>query len=902
MEDIVLSDSDWSSDSGYGENHDDLETISGGEAQFVISSLEQSTGRIGNFLSFERGFAIGDIVCSADDPRGQLGKVVDVNMHVDLESISGEIIEDVNSRKLRKIRSLSCGDFVISGSWIGRVDDVVVDRITILYDDGAQCEVTVKDPENVVSVSPSVIGDSQYPYYPGQRVRVQSSIVSKSIRWLSGSGKEKHDEGTVTVVEAGLVYVHWLSCALFVCGFTVPPPATDLDSKELTLLSCFSHAAWHIGDWCVLPDSELGGDLDMVIYIPSSQSISGIQELRGGLTQDAATSKVGKTYVIANKKIKIDVVWQDGSCTSGLASQSLIPVNFLTSHEFWPGQLVSDKGTIESSGQKWGVVTGVDAKERTVGVVWKTISGEQATETASAYELIQHPYYKYSVGDLVIRAVHNYYADEGSQYTNHASSGNTVTPVPVPVKNCGRDHSVYHEIFYLSCFGNVTGFKGGCVEVRWATGLTTKVEPFEICHLQKDEISFDIAMAALEEEHNSKVTDNKQPGDYKGKGKLLDHTRADENRIAPITKSHSTTQAAVRFQSNVALRLESTPASYIPISTGAVEDPFDKELLELLPTLRKSIIESEMQASVEANILIHQLTKTEDRVSVRTSLNSANPVTFLHFDMVANCPDHHFIDSSYKGSVASQVTRGWLKKVQQEWSNLEKNLPDTLYVRVFEKRMDLMRAVIVGSPGTPYHDGLFFFDIYLPTEFPNVPPKVHYHSGGLKLNPNLYESGEVCLSLINTFSGNNTEMWNTGSSTILQILISLQALVLNDDPYFNEAGYDRQIGSNEGERNAVSYKENAFILNCKSMLYLIRKPPQHFEKFMVEHFTSHAPVILTACKAYMEGAPVCLAFDAYAETESSIGFKLMLSKLVPQLVEAFSGMGIDCSFFTFLDN
>jgi len=36
--------------------------------------------------------------------------------------------------------------------------------------------------------------------------------------------------------------------------------------------------------------------------------------------------------------------------------------------------------------------------------------------------------------------------------------------------------------------------------------------------------------------------------------------------------------------------------------------------------------------------------------------------------------------------------------------------------------MDLMRAAIVGASGTPYHDGLFFFDICFPPEYPNEPP------------------------------------------------------------------------------------------------------------------------------------------------------------------------------------
>lgn len=47
---------------------------------------------------------------------------------------------------------------------------------------------------------------------------------------------------------------------------------------------------------------------------------------------------------------------------------------------------------------------------------------------------------------------------------------------------------------------------------------------------------------------------------------------------------------------------------------------------------------------------------------------------------------------------------------------------ETIYVHAFEERMDLMRAAIVGAPGTPYHDGLFFFDICFPLEYPNEPP------------------------------------------------------------------------------------------------------------------------------------------------------------------------------------
>ncbi|XP_071715080.1 putative ubiquitin-conjugating enzyme E2 39 [Rutidosis leptorrhynchoides] len=66
---------------------------------------------------------------------------------------------------------------------------------------------------------------------------------------------------------------------------------------------------------------------------------------------------------------------------------------------------------------------------------------------------------------------------------------------------------------------------------------------------------------------------------------------------------------------------------------------------------------------------------------------------------------------------------------------------DTIFVRVYESRIDILRAAIIGAEGTPYHDGLFFFDVCFPSDYPNSPPLVLYRSGGLRINPNLYGCG-----------------------------------------------------------------------------------------------------------------------------------------------------------------
>lgn len=103
---------------------------------------------------------------------------------------------------------------------------------------------------------------------------------------------------------------------------------------------------------------------------------------------------------------------------------------------------------------------------------------------------------------------------------------------------------------------------------------------------------------------------------------------------------------------------------------------------------------------------------------------------------------------------------------------------------------------------------------------------VYYNSGGLRLNPNLYACGKVCLSLLNTWSGSGCERWNPANSTMLQVLVSIQALVLNSKPYFNEPGYTAQANTPYGEQKSLAYNENTFLLSCKTMLYSLRRPPK----------------------------------------------------------------------------
>ena len=44
----------------------------------------------------------------------------------------------------------------------------------------------------------------------------------------------------------------------------------------------------------------------------------------------------------------------------------------------------------------------------------------------------------------------------------------------------------------------------------------------------------------------------------------------------------------------------------------------------------------------------------------------------------------------------------------------------------------------------------------------------------------------MCLSLLGTWSGPG---WDPVRSTLLQVLVSVQALIMVDEPFFNEPGY-----------------------------------------------------------------------------------------------------------------
>lgn len=192
------------------------------------------------------------------------------------------------------------------------------------------------------------------------------------------------------------------------------------------------------------------------------------------------------------------------------------------------------------------------------------------------------------------------------------------------------------------------------------------------------------------------------------------------------------------------------------------------------------------------------------------------------------------------------------RTVRKEMKLLKTSLPLGIWVRGYEDRMDLYSVMIRGPERTPYEDGLFFFDFQLSADYPRAPPLCHYVTYcSDKLNPNLYEDGKVCVSLLGTWNGKGTEVW-TSQSNLLQVIISIQGLILVSEPYFNEAGYERQKGTQQGRENSRMYNEMVVLKLIQAMAKVIQAPPDIFKKEIIQHFHKRAFKLVQRLECWLE--------------------------------------------------
>jgi len=157
-------------------------------------------------------------------------------------------------------------------------------------------------------------------------------------------------------------------------------------------------------------------------------------------------------------------------------------------------------------------------------------------------------------------------------------------------------------------------------------------------------------------------------------------------------------------------------------------------------------------------------------------------------------------------------------------------------------------ALIIGPSETPYFGGNYLFELTYPADYPHSPPAVKYCTNGdnVRFNPNLYKCGKVCVSLLNTWRG---DQW-TSCQTISTVLLTLCTLLCKD-PLLNEPGVK------SGHPDFAAYNEIIEYANLKiAVCGMVDKDPKYywskfdmFYPFIKEQFLANYEALLEIAKS-----------------------------------------------------
>ncbi|KAI3943812.1 hypothetical protein MKW98_004317 [Papaver atlanticum] len=248
--------------------------------------------------------------------------------------------------------------------------------------------------------------------------------------------------------------------------------------------------------------------------------------------------------------------------------------------------------------------------------------------------------------------------------------------------------------------------------------------------------------------------------------------------------------------------------------------------------------------------------KIKDEETIEIRIEGAK---FKQFDIIeeaSSFSDHHYYNRPPK-NYSDQLRN----KISEEWDILKERLPNSILVRANRERPDLLRAVIIGSQGSTYHDGLFFFDIQFPSKYPNIPPKIHYCCFDV-ISMNRHIAYAISLEAL---PRKNIPL-SSSTSTVLGLLLLYHRIL------------DHTANTREP---AAFFDEQIYKSNWKTMVSVLNKPPKCFEEYVAQHFHDRAEAILTTCKAYISWRVDAVDLsvpsqETFAELES-IYYKLVIA-------------------------
>lgn len=159
-----------------------------------------------------------------------------------------------------------------------------------------------------------------------------------------------------------------------------------------------------------------------------------------------------------------------------------------------------------------------------------------------------------------------------------------------------------------------------------------------------------------------------------------------------------------------------------------------------------------------------------------------------------------------------------------------------------DENIEKVYIMLLGPEDTPYEKGFYFFTLEYPENYPMVPPNMKFCTNGslfnylqkpikIRFNPNLYTSGKVCLSMLNTWKGPG---W-VPTNTVSNILVAIQALVFNQEPLRNEPGFENSDSKEINLYNEVISFSNIKISVCDQLNTTNLGDFEYFRPQMIEY-------------------------------------------------------------------
>jgi ubiquitin-protein ligase len=170
-------------------------------------------------------------------------------------------------------------------------------------------------------------------------------------------------------------------------------------------------------------------------------------------------------------------------------------------------------------------------------------------------------------------------------------------------------------------------------------------------------------------------------------------------------------------------------------------------------------------------------------------------------------------------------------------------------------------VLIVGPEDSLYFGGYYFFTIDFPINYPYEPPLFTFivSDSNTRFHPNFHKSGKVCLSMLNTWRG---EQW-TSCLTLKSVLITIVS-IMDNKPMLHEPGVTQTYADFNNYHTMIAFKNIDFAclqllqdFNKRNIIFSekegkeCKECKEHFYKIMTDAFKKNAKKLYQVIKIWM---------------------------------------------------